>query len=230
MTKIHYFSPEKWAKSVAIQVQECLDRILKNKGACSILLTGGRSAEMVYKEWSRLPNFLDTDGASFYFGDERCVRTDSPLSNYSMTARTLFSGEKRSLVSIFRIEGESNDPTEAAKKYEKILPITIDILLLTVGDDGHIASIFPNSELLFDKVNRVATTVMPGDFLSRITITPLVIAQAKNIFVLAPGKEKLKILTELLNNRVSSIEIPAFLALHGTWFINKKINTFNKVD
>ena len=223
MPTIHYFVPEKWAKSVAIQIQECLDKILKKKGTCTILLTGGRSVETVYREWSSLPNFLAMEGASFYFGDERCVSIDSPLSNYSMAVRTLFSGEKGRLVSIFRIEGENISPAEAAKKYEKTLPETIDILLVTVGDDGHIASIFPNSELLFDKVNRVVSTGDRGDSINRITITPLVIAQSENIYVLAPGEKKLKILIALLKNRINALEIPASMVLHGTWFVNKKL-------
>jgi len=223
MPTIHYFAPEQWAKSVAIQIQGCLDRVLKKKGTCTILLTGGRSVEAVYEEWSRLPNFLAMEGANFYFGDERCVSLDSPLSNYSMAVRTLFSGEKGRLASIFRIEGESISPAEAAKRYEKTLPNTIDILLVTVGDDGHIASIFPNSELPFDQASRVVSTSVRGDPINRITITPLVIAQSENIYVLAPGENKLKILIALLNNRINALEMPASMVLHGTWFLNKKL-------
>lgn len=223
MPTIHYFAPEQWAKSVAIQIQGCLDRVLKKKGTCTILLTGGRSVEAVYEEWSRLPNFLAMEGANFYFGDERCVSLDSPLSNYSMAVRTLFSGEKGRLASIFRIEGDSISPAEAAKRYEKTLPNTIDILLVTVGDDGHIASIFPNSELPFDQASRVVSTSVRGDPINRITITPLVIAQSENIYVLAPGENKLKILIALLNNRINALEMPASMVLHGTWFLNKKL-------
>lgn len=97
-------------------------------------------------------------------------------------------------------------------------------MLLTVGDDGHIASIFPNNELLFDKLNHVASTVSPRDLIGRVSITPLAINQAKNIFVLAPGEVKSKILIKLLANNASPIQIPASLVLHGTWFVNKKIN------
>lgn len=223
MPKIVYFPPRLWARSVAIQIQECIDRIIKNKGSCSIMLTGGQSAERVYRKWGQLSTFLEIEGVNFYFGDERCVKVNSPLSNYSMVTKTLFAEKKKGLESIFRIEAENPSSIEAAKKYQNVLPSSIDILLLTVGDDGHIASIFPKSDLFFDQVNRVMPTAISKDLIGRITITPLVITQSENIFVLAPGEKKLKILEALMNTEISNYEVPASLILHGTWFINNKI-------
>jgi len=223
MATVVYFDPENWAKNVATVIQESIESILNGNGKCSILLTGGRTAEMVYKEWAKLPTFLTMEGASFYFGDERCVPMDSPLSNYSMVVRTLFAKKKDSLTSIFRIEGEDLFFAGAAKKYEDLLPIEIDVLLLTAGDDGHIASLFPNDQALFDRVNRVVPVVASKDPVNRITITPLAISQSKNIFVLAPGEEKVNILLSLLKNGVDIFKIPASLVLSGKWFVSSKL-------
>ena len=222
--KIIFFEKSNWAKSVAILIQRNISGILESNGKCSILLTGGRSAEKVYREWGKLPEFLAMKGANFYFGDERCVCLEDPHCNYSMTMRTLFSRKKDALSSVFRIEGESASFREVANKYENILPNAIDVLLITVGDDGHIASLFRNDQALFDNVNRVVPVTSPMGPVNRITITPLVISQSKNIFVLAPGKEKADILLTLLKNGMDILKIPASLVMSGTWLVSSKLS------
>jgi 6-phosphogluconolactonase len=93
----------------------------------------------------------------FYFGDERCVSPDHPESNYGMAMRTLFKQGVPKGCSVFRMEADGSDREAAALQYSEMLPDKIDLLLLGVGEDGHIASLFPGSEAL----QEVARCVMP---------------------------------------------------------------------
>ena len=80
---------------------------------------------------------------SFYFGDERCVPPDHDESNYGMEMQTLFSHGVPIECSVFRMEADAIDIEAAAQRYADLLPDSIDVILLGVGEDGHIASLFP---------------------------------------------------------------------------------------
>ena len=108
------------------------------------MLTGESSAKRLYVYWSDT-KFLKQRKIVYYFGDERCVPTDHPYSNYCMVQQTISQERVPKVGRIFRMDVEMNDLEMASKKYENLLPESIDILLLSVGSDGHIASLFPNS-------------------------------------------------------------------------------------
>ena len=71
-----------------------------------------------------------------------------------------------------------------------MLPESIDILLLSVGSDGHIASLFPQSNALNEKTKSVVPFVGSKPPPERLTITTSVIQPAKSTFLFAQGKEK----------------------------------------
>ncbi len=94
--------------------------------------------------------------------------------------------------------------------------------MLGVGEDGHTASIFPGQESLFESNEPVAATKNPAGQ-NRITITGRVINNARNIAVVAGGKNKLRVITEVFSpereNRKYPIEFVS--PVHGelTWFV-----------
>ena len=87
-------------------------------------------------------------GVSFYFGDERCVTPDHAESNYGMAMKTLFPQSVPTGCAVFRMEADTADQEAATQRYAYLLPDLIDVLLLGVGEDGHIASLFPNNAAL----------------------------------------------------------------------------------
>ena len=113
------------------------------------------------------------------------------------------------------------DRAAAAERYAALLPERIDILLLGVGEDGHIASLFPNSPILQETKQRVVMVVGPKAPYSRITITPSVITDAGALFVLAPGLAKSKVLIQALQHPEDFYSFPVRLALRGTWLLDK---------
>ena len=87
---IHQLPPETWPLTAAKFIQNKIDAILNEQAECSVMLTGGRTAEKVYSSWENSPMFQRLRNIHFYYGDERCVKSDSSDSNYGMTLRTLF--------------------------------------------------------------------------------------------------------------------------------------------
>ena len=220
MNKIVSFAADSWSMGCAILIQECLEKIVSEKGKCSILLTGGRSAKRVYEEWAKIESFDEIDNVSFYMTDERCVSYQDDLSNYKLIVDSLFQKKSSKKFFLHRMQAEIMPHSEAAKRYSSILPDEIDILLITAGDDGHIASIFPLNDELFSSAERVMHSLSPIAPYNRISVTPKVIKSSNNIFVFAPGK-KSSILDNLKNQRYDELKIPAYLVLNATWLIEE---------
>ena len=100
------------------------------------------------------------------------------------------------------------------------MPDSIDVLLLGVGEDGHIASLFPNNASLQERKRRVIPITGPKPPFERLTITPQVIAKARSVFMLATGSAKAAMLCAALNNPNDIAALPARLTLGGTWLMD----------
>ena len=154
----------------------------------TIVLTGGSTPARAYEiaaadepDWSR---------ASVWWGDERCVPPDDERSNYGLALRTLFH-HLREAPFVHRIRGELA-PAEAAAEYDQALDgVTLDLLLLGLGPDGHVASLFPGSPQLTERSAR-ATNGPAGlePFVDRVTMTLPTLLSARRVVVLVSGESK----------------------------------------
>jgi 6-phosphogluconolactonase len=217
------FDVTEWAEQAAAQIQNRVQATLSSNRFCSVMLTGGRSAELLYMSWARLPDFQQITNVHFYFGDERCVHPDHPESNYGLALRTLFQRGFPPHCKVFRMQGESPNVKDAALRYEKVLPESVDILLLGVGEDGHIASLFEGSNALEVINHQVMAVSSPKAPHNRLTITPVYIKRAKSIFVLATGPDKQEVLVKANRAAGDIISFPASLVLNATWLIDTTI-------
>jgi 6-phosphogluconolactonase len=220
---IKQFEGTDWPMKAAGLISDTINSVLAEQGKCSVMLTGGRSAARLYKAWRDLPAFKQTTGVSFYFGDERCVPPDHAESNYGMAMQTLFSKCVPIECSVFRMEADAIDLEAAAQSYADLLPESIDVLLLGVGEDGHIASLFPNSTALQESKRQVIPITGPKPPFGRLTITPPVITQAKSTFMLATGTAKAKILNVARHAPGNFDAVPARLVLSATWLLDTAI-------
>jgi 6-phosphogluconolactonase len=173
-------------REVAAVVAERLARAAREGG--NIVLTGGKTPEQAYKEAAkRAP---DWSNAAVWWGDERCVPPDDEKSNYGMAKRTLLERLERAPRSVHRIKGELGKD-EAAADYERELGDTqLDLLLLGVGPDGHVASLFPNAPTL-----RQRKRVLPAEpglepFVDRVTLSLPALCSAREIVFLLSGESK----------------------------------------
>ena len=161
----------------------------------SFVLTGGPSPVNLYKSLSN--SKIDWSNIDFFWGDERCVDHKSKNSNYNLVKKHLLNKIKINIKNIYSINTKNKNVNWSALNYEKVIKKyfdnrkkSFDIILLGMGPDGHIASIFEDQMYL--KTNRVISPVIRKDF-KRITINLKIINKAKNIFLWLNSKKQTKI-------------------------------------
>jgi 6-phosphogluconolactonase len=162
----------------------------------AIVLTGGTSIGPAYAHAAVYePNWRRV---SLWWGDERCVPPSDERSNYRLARLTLLD-RLAGNPEVHRIRGEIS-AAEAAESYEHELgDRPLDLLLLGLGDDGHIASLFPGSPQLQERATRVtygAATLPP--FVERVTLTLPTLLAARRIVLLAVGDGKAEALERAL--------------------------------
>lgn len=183
---------------------------VNDHGSFHIALSGGSTPKHIYEVLSenRYSDLFDWNLCHFYFGDERCVAPDNEDSNFNMANSALIKHIDIPTNNIHRIEAELDDHNEAACRYEKTLTSTLpkynnkphfDVVLLGLGPDGHIASLFPDTDALMVN-DRLTTAVYVKKLDSwRITITYPIITSATHIFMIVPGLAKADILHSIFN-------------------------------
>jgi len=210
-----------WSEKAASIINDSVNSILATQGRCSVMLTGGRSAGLLYVAWSNMSSFQLLRNVHFFFGDERCVTYEDERSNYGLVMRTLFRRGLPKECFLYPMPVDMVDMNSAALVYEKKLPDIFDLILVSAGDDGHVASIFPLGDALQNRSRSVVKAWSPNPPHSRLTITPLVLqSRAKKIFVLAIGAEKFRVLQNARIKPQDFINYPIRLVLDDTWLIN----------
>ncbi len=194
---------------------------IMTRGGCHMLLASGNTPLPVYRRLASTRAFFH-ERMDYYFADERCVPPDHADSNYRAVVEAMFPKGIPSDVRFHRMRGEDQDHERAARTYEDSMPTVFDILLLVIGTDGHTASLFPGSEALNEMERRVVPVEGPTDPVHRITITPKVIREARNVLVLASGASKAPVLARILSGSPGRPErLPIQLATHSTWLVDR---------
>ena len=193
----------------------------KSKKNASFCLTGGETASKFYSN-PDVRKFLKSCFYNFYFTDERAVNPSSLNSNFHSVSSSLFTDGVTKDLKLNRIRGEAKDLVKEATRYASILPKRIDLLLLSVGEDGHIASIFPRHVSTMEKNKKVVPVYnAPKKPDARLTITPVVILSAIETIVMAAGTKKGKILAKALIDPKNIFELPVRLTIGTTWVLDQ---------
>ena len=173
----------------------------KGKRRFSFVLTGGNSPIKLYKHLAKSRN-INWEKIDFFIGDERYVKETSEDSNIKMCKKYLLNKIKISDNKIYKISTNKKSIKESVLDYEKKIKkyffnkkIAFDLILLGIGNDGHIASLFKNN--INKKTNKNVNFIKKNDFL-RITLTLKCLNNSKSIFLWAPGKRKLNIVKKIL--------------------------------
>ncbi len=232
-----YSSKSELIKAVANKIINTIKGSVQEKGRCYLALAGGNTPRDVYsllaKEHDKNP--VSWNQVHLFWGDERTVPPEHPDSNYAMAKRSFLDQITIPPENIHRIEGEM-EPERAAEKYEKVLhdvfkdkPPRFDLILLGVGEDGHTASLFPETEAL-DVTDRLVTAVFVPKLNSwRVTLTLPLLNAAREVVFMVSGGSKSKIIQQIMTVRHPTKELPATL-VHPengrlTWMLDFEAGT-----
>ncbi len=176
-----------------------IDKKKKSKSRLSFVLTGGSSPVNLYKKLAK--SNIDWSNIDLFWGDERFVSNKSKNSNFKLANDLFIKKVKIKKQNLFYINTKRKDINQSSveyqnkiKNYFKNKKIKFDICLLGMGNDGHVASIFPNTNIL--KKKSIVSPVNRGDF-KRITIGLKVINNSKKIFLWLSKKSKTSIFKKL---------------------------------
>ena len=126
-----------------------------------------------------------------FWGDERAVPPDSPDSNYGLTEQLLLTPLGSKAPPAVRMQGEMSDLEQAANEYSARLPPALDLLILGVGDDGHVCSLFPAHPGLREE-NALVIPIedSPKPPPRRLTLTMAYVLRARQVWIVAVGERK----------------------------------------
>lgn len=180
---------------------------LGERGEFRLALSGGNTPRPVYQDLARIGRELPWEQVFITFGDERCVPTDDPQSNFRMAQESLFQPASVPERSVVRLKGEVA-PQLAAQEYEEQLDVLAaqkgemiyrhDLILLGLGDDGHTASLFPGTDALEEKLRRVVANFVPKLNAWRLTFTLPLINHARQVCFLVDGSKHRDLLERVL--------------------------------
>ena len=177
-----------------------------------VALSGGRIAQKLFATTVEQATARKTSftRVHFFWADERCVPSSDPDSNFKMANEFLFAPLKISQGQIHRLRGEEL-PESAVKiagaelrrsaSSDKSGQPVLDLVLLGMGEDGHVASLFPNAEpeVLNCTAPFLAVENSPKPPPRRISLSYPAIAAAGQVWVLVSGAGKEKILQTSLS-------------------------------
>ena len=156
-----------------------------------VCLTGGSTPRKAYERVREERE--DWSGVDFWFTDERCVAPDHEHSNYRMVAHALL--DHTAGASVHRMPGELGPAAGAAeyeREYEAAGRPEFDLMLVGMGPDMHICSLFPGDDALGERERAVVGVETPGmaPLVARITFTLPVVNAARRIVFLITGEDK----------------------------------------
>ena len=235
----------------AERVTQLIVQAVADRGTACVSLAGGTTPRRLYADLAdaRQPwrDRIPWAQVHLFWGDERHVPPDHPDSNYGMAKAKLIDHVQISPDHVHRIRGELPDAHAAADDYIQQLDVAsafltagasakavrrknlFDLMLLGLGEDAHIASIFPGSDLLEPTQpstgRRVAAVWAPHLGVWRITLPPDAILDSRQIVVLVAGAHKAEAVHSALDGPLDVTTHPAQLLRTAgdrvEWFLDR---------
>jgi len=207
---------------------------IASRGRFTVAISGGDTPKRLYTLLgsAQYCNLVDWSNVHFFWVDERCVPKESEESNFKTAFDAFLSKIPLPDKNIHRIKGEEK-PEKAAVDYEHDIRrfykrtglVVFDLVILGMGGDGHIASLFPGSEALKETRRLAVAVYMKESKKKRITLTLSVLNNAAQILFLVAGQSKADMVLKILGYRDKK-QYPASLVspVHGVlrWLLDKE--------
>ncbi len=234
MGKIYIFDqPEVLYEQCAQRILQLAREVLDTQERFHLALAGGSTPRELYRLLSSMSDAAEQEWRriEFYFGDERNVAPDHPDSNYRMARETLFTPLGIADSAVHRIHGEL-DPSAAVEHYLKTLEKLpqynrlprFDLVLLGMGADGHIASLFPGSALLQEQEQPFGANYVEKLNSWRLSLTLPAINNAHHLLLLVSGDKKADVIRHVLHGGSGAMPLPVELLEreHLEWFLDRE--------
>jgi 6-phosphogluconolactonase len=189
-----------------------------------LALSGGNTPAIIYEMLSKeYKQKIDWCKIHLFWSDERSVHPDDKESNFGLTKRLLLDFIDIPEENVHRIKGENNPELEAERYSEEISKIVntknglpkFDLVMLGLGEDGHIASIFPDQMEVLSSVKICEVTVYPSTGQKRITLTGNVINNSEQVSFLVTGRNKSEIIKKVLLEKKKIYSAEFILPVYG---------------
>ena len=206
-------------------------KAIAKKSVFHVAVSGGKTPKRFFELLGEVPaaQALSWDKIHLFWVDERYVPPDSQWSNYKLAANTFLNKVDIPEGNVHRIPTEYSDSEQAARCYEETIQKVFglkakeipcfDLIVLGMGVEGHIGSLFPNTYAPFDTEHLVSVIYELDKKFNRITLTHPVLRAASHLVVLISGKKKAAILKEVLTGEVDEVRYP----IHTLWPVLDKV-------
>jgi 6-phosphogluconolactonase len=199
------------------------------RGWANVVLTGGRIAAKVLRSVRELPasDAIDWTRIDLWWGDERFLPAGDPERNETQARDALLDAlplEPDQVHAMPAADGPDGDDAEAAAaRYARALADAaarqggdsrlphFDVLMLGVGEDGHVASIFPGHPVMQATGSTASVHDSPKPPPTRITLTMPAIQTADEVWLVAAGPDKADAVAQALGGTARE-PLPAALA------------------
>jgi 6-phosphogluconolactonase len=200
-------------------------------GRISLALSGGSTPEPVYRALANEP--LDWERIDIFQVDERAVSRDHEDRNLGMIRHALRGPWGVCGARVEPMDVMADDLNEAARRYAALLPPSLDVVVLGIGEDAHTASLFPDdgrwdipdrqeAAESADDDSRGSEVLVTGSARHahrRMTLGPRALQCASSLVVLARGESKAAAVARALEAGPVR-EAPARLARGGVWILD----------
>lgn len=208
--------PEGLGTAVARRVAELAAQAIAARGMFHVALAGGETPRRCYEKLRRLP--VDWEHVQAYFGDERCLPAGDARRNDTMARETLLKHVAIPQDNIHAIPAELG-ANEAAARYAALLEsiAPLDLVLLGMGEDGHIASLFPGNPATDGKALAVAVFNAPKPPAERVSLGMATLNAARQRIFLVAGAGKREALGQILQRE----SLPAACVAAAEWHLDR---------
>ncbi|MCP3673397.1 MAG: 6-phosphogluconolactonase, partial [Gammaproteobacteria bacterium] len=222
LTERFYDDEASFNHSVESNVSYLLSKAVEERGNATFLVSGGSTPVSLYQSLSN--NDLFWNQIQVAMVDERWVKTDDDSSNERLIRSTLLQNNAKDakLVTMKTMAKQATDAEKEINQTYSNLNVPFDVTVLGMGSDGHMASLFPDSDGLEDAVTQSGTFCKSikaennytiGDVTERMSLTLHGLLQSKVIFILLRGREKLMTYRKALRGS-NVFEMPIRAILH----------------
>lgn len=216
---VEVVEPVLFAGVVADEIVASIGEAIAERGSCSVALAGGSTPGAIYRCLAKPPRVSEVDWpkVNLFWGDERWVPQGDTQSNFKMTHETLLGQILGPGPKVYPIDTSGESPQAGAAAYAKNITDVLgdkpvfDLVILGIGEDGHTASIFPQSPVIGMTGGLCVAVQHPEDKRFRVTLTPDLLFGARRTIFIVKGEGKADIVRRVIEGSEGVEVLPAKL-------------------